>query len=338
MRYENVCIEGVDYVLSDKVVTSGWIEEQLDPVYQALNIDRGFIELHTGIKERRWWDDDFMPSDGASMAADKLLGSRSLPKSQVQVVVNTSLTKDYMEPATAAIIHHKIGLSSCAASFDVTNACLGFLNGMIIVANMIELQQIDTGLVVAAENFAPLCKATIDKLRGEPPSLRSFRENFVALTTGSGAVAMLLRHKSKSANGSKLVGGYGHSDTQHHALCVAQPNYVTARMTELLRAGIKTLALTAEGFWKELGWDLGMINKVFSHQVAEKHRLLALQALGVPPDLDYPVLYNLGNIGPVSAPISLALAMEVGVVNHGDRICLVGVGSGVSGLILGIEL
>ncbi len=83
---------------------------------------------------------------------ENALVAAQVDRSEIQCLINTSVCRDYIEPATASIVHNKLGLSQSAISFDVVNACLGFLNGMLLVANMIELGQIDTGMVVAAED------------------------------------------------------------------------------------------------------------------------------------------------------------------------------------------
>ena len=48
--------------------------------------------------------------------------------------------------------------------YDVSNACLGMLNGMVQVANLIELGQIRAGLVVGTEDSRSLVESTIDAL------------------------------------------------------------------------------------------------------------------------------------------------------------------------------
>jgi len=52
-------------------------------------------------------------------------------------------------------------------NFDVTNACLGFVNGMDFVGNMIERGQVDYGLVVDNESSRPLIEATIPRMLDE---------------------------------------------------------------------------------------------------------------------------------------------------------------------------
>lgn len=337
MRYENVCIEGMGYVIPDHVVTTAWLEEQIAPVYRALEIPLGYIERLTGIRERRWWPEGVRVSDASAQAGARALANTGIARDEIQCLINASVCRDYIEPATAAIVHHKLGLPSTAMSFDVVNACLGFLNGMVIIANMIELGQIDTGMVVAAEMPREGQLATIQSLLENPPSKEALRDNLASFTLGGASVAMILRRCDKSRAGKRLLGGYAHSDTAHHHLCVAQTTWMKTDSTRLLREGTKVIADAWKGFQAQMGWTNTMVNKIFSHQVSEPQRQVGLRALGLPDTIDYPTVSFLGNTASVAAPISMALGLETGFVNEGDKVVLFGVGSGISSIILGIQ-
>ncbi len=337
MRFENVCIEGMGYVIPEHIVTTAWLEEQIAPVYQALGIPVGFIERLTGIKEHRWWDDGVMVSDGAALAAKRALANTGVSRDEVQCIINTSVCRDYIEPATATIVHHKIGLPQSALNFDVVNACLGFLNGMLIVADMIELGHIDTGLVVAAESPREGQENTIRRLLEKTPERATIRDNLASFTLGAASVAMILRHKSKSQTGKHILGGAGYSNTAHCDLCVAQREWMRTNSSKLLDEGTHVVKKAWARFKAELGWETETVDKLFTHQISMPQRLVGLRAIGVPEHIDYPTLERLGNTGAVAAPLSLALGVENGFVQDGDKLALFGVGSGINSLVLGIQ-
>jgi len=343
MLYQNVCIEGMGYVLPERVVTSAWIEEQLAPLYRTLRIPIGRIEALTGIRERRWWEDGFKVSEGAATAGERAIADARIEKDKIQCLINASVTRDYVEPATAVIVHNKVGLSPTALNLDVSNACLGFLNGMVMVANMIELGQIEAGMVVAAENVRDGQLRTIERLVNMPEGTTpeqlnlAYRDNLATFTLGCGGVAMVLRNRSTSQTGKQLLGGTVYGHTQHHGLCVAQADWMRTNSTELLHEGMKVIALNWELFKKQMNWDAQSIDKLFTHQVSEKQRQIGLQILGLEERIDYPTLHTLGNIASVSAPISMAIGRENGFLDDGDHVCLLGVGSGVNSIILGIQ-
>lgn len=337
MFYRNVCIEGLGYRLPETVITSNWLEEQLAPLYHRLDILPGRIEDLTRIRERRWWDEGVAFSDAAAWAAQDALTRTGVQPGEVQVLVNTSVCRDYLEPATASIIHHKVGLPDTTPSFDLGNACLGFLNGMAVVADMIELGHIDTGLIVAGEGVRHAQEATLRRLLAPNADARMFYENMATLTLGSGSVAMILRHADRSRTGKRLLGGYTYSQTQFHDLCVAQPDWMRTDSTTLLHEGTRTTIAAFEGFSRKFGWSVESIDRVFTHQVSEKHRQYALRTIGFPDGIDYPTVTTLGNVAAAAAPLSMALALENGFLRDGDRAILVGVGSGISATIMGFQ-
>ena len=69
----------------------------------------------------------------------------------VGLLVNTSVSRDYLEPSTASIVSGNLGLADDCQNFDVANACLAFLNGMDIAGRMIERGEIEYALVVDGE-------------------------------------------------------------------------------------------------------------------------------------------------------------------------------------------
>ncbi len=252
-------------------------------------------------------------------------------------LVNASVCRDYIEPATAVIVHHKMGLPDSALNFDVTNACLGFINGMVLIGNMIELEQIDTGVVVASESPREGQLATIKRMLSNHISKDDIRDNLASFTLGGAAVAMVLRRKSKSKTGKRVLGGAAYSGTHNHELCVAQRDWMRTNSAALLQEGGKVVVEAWKLFQRELGWSAADIDKLFTHQISEPQRQYGLQVLGIRDGVDHPNLYTLGNTGAVAAPLCMAQGIEDGFVQDGDRVCLMGVGSGVNSIILGIQ-
>jgi 3-oxoacyl-[acyl-carrier-protein] synthase-3 len=76
---------------------------------------------------------------------------------------------------------------------------------------------------------------------------------------------------------------------------------------------------------------------VICHQVGSAHRKTVLDTIGVPLERDFSTFETLGNIGTVSVPITAAIAEEQGFLASGDRVALLGIGSGLNCLMLGIQ-
>jgi 3-oxoacyl-[acyl-carrier-protein] synthase III len=73
MRYGKVCVEAFGYELPQKVVTSQSLEERLAPVYEKVHRSFGRLELMTGIRERRVWEEGTPPSLPSTRAAEKAI-------------------------------------------------------------------------------------------------------------------------------------------------------------------------------------------------------------------------------------------------------------------------
>ena len=164
MQYQNVCIESLGYTLPDEVVTSDEIERRLEPLYRRLRLPEGRLEHMTGIRERRFWAPGTLPSDKSVESGNKAMEAVGIDRAYIGALIHASVCRDHLEPATACRVHHLLRLSPQCMIYDVSNACLGLLNGMIQIANMIELGQIRAGLVVGTESGRQLVEHTIESL------------------------------------------------------------------------------------------------------------------------------------------------------------------------------
>ena len=188
MLYQNVCLEAIAHTLPEEIVTSAEIEARLEPLYSRLRLPEGRLELMTGIQERRFWPRGMLPSEKSVETAQKVLQMSGLDRQHIGALVHGSVCRDFLEPATACGVHHRLALPSKCAVYDVSNACLGLLTGMIQVANMIELGQIRAGVVVGTESGRTLVESTIQYLNTEQSLTRnSIKNAFASLTIGSGS-------------------------------------------------------------------------------------------------------------------------------------------------------
>jgi len=347
MLYKNVRIEAFGYELPPCIVTSLSLEERLAPVYNRLNLAFGRLEMMSGIRERRFWNNGMPPSQTSTMATEKAIINSKIDKGDIECILHTSLSRDFLEPATAFLIHDSLGLSVTATLFDISNACLGFVNGIITLANMIELGQVKAGIVVASESSGHITDATINEILQDPDMTRArLKRSFASLTLGSGAVAVVLTHSSLSKCGHKIMGGTIRSASQHNDLCrIENDTYFFESDTHpsmrtdsegILRNGLVLADETWKAFGKELGWRNSDVDKVFCHQVTTVHQEQLLDTLKLDKSKGFSSVEYLGNVGPVSLPITLAIAIDEGTLDPGDNIAMLGIGSGLSSVMLGV--
>ncbi len=106
---------------------------------------------------------------------------------------------------------------------------------------------------------------------------------------------------------------------------------------QLMNAGVATGAETFTRFLDQAKWQRGDIDKTICHQVGVAHRKLLFESLGLDTGLDYSTFETLGNTGAAALPLTLALAVEAGHIQKGDRVAMLGIGSGINCQMLALE-
>ena len=164
MLFQHVAIAGLAHVDAPRRLSSDEINLRLKPTLDRLNIKTDVLKDIAGIHARRLWDEGMQASDAATLAAVKALADAGIDPDKVGLLVNTSVSRDYLEPSTASIVSGNLGLPDTCQNFDVANACLAFLNGMDIASRMIERGEIDYALVVDGETADLAYEKTVERL------------------------------------------------------------------------------------------------------------------------------------------------------------------------------
>jgi 3-oxoacyl-[acyl-carrier-protein] synthase III len=342
MKFKNVVIESFGYDISEKVVTSSEIESRLGVLYERLKLPEGRLELMTGISERRMWEPGTKPSDLSTKAAQSCLAKSQIKKEDIDLLIHSSVCRDFLEPATASVVHANLGLSRKAMIFDLSNACLGVINSIVVAANMIESGQIKTALIVSGENGGPLLESTIEALLQNPQIDRKSIKKYIAnLTIGSAATALLITHKSLSPNSPEILGGAVETDSSANHLCRGDGNTHSLIMEtdseELLKYGIELGKSTWQQARENLSWTNSDVDFVITHQVGTAHEKLSLVSLELNKTRTFKTYPFLGNTGSSALPVTLMMASERGELIKGDKIALLGIGSGLSSIMLGVK-
>ncbi len=343
MRIQSTVIDSIAYVSPPSVWSSEYIEQKLGPLYERLRLPEGRLELMTGIRERRFWDHAIRPSEASAEAGKEALKRSGIPTEEIEVCIHCSVSRDMLEPASASFAHRLIGLSPETQVFDVSNACLGFLNSLTILSAMIDAGQVRSGLVVSGENGRPLLERTIQLLLDGDFNRKTIKPYFANLTIGAGAVAAVVCHESMSPKGHRLCGGAYLADTSNNDLCQGDSNAeglgyeMQTDSEQMLHAGVNLAKRTWESFKSELSWANDSVDRVVCHQVGSAHQKLIFETLCLDTARDYSTFAEYGNTGSAALPLTLAKAAEEGFIEKGHRVGLLGIGSGLNCLMLGVE-
>jgi len=320
--FTNVGIDSVVHVDAPVRLTSAAIVERLRPALTRLGMRDDLLEEVAGIRERRIWDEPTPVASAAAMAGRKALDGCGIEADRIGVLISTSVSRDYIEPSTASVVHGKLGLPTTCRNFDVGNACLAFIDGMDLAGRMIEYGEIEAALIVNGESSNEVISRTIDRLNGPDATAEQFRAEFASLTLGSGATAMVL-----SRNGThRYLGGVTRAATEFSHLCRGTMERMVTDTRILLEEGLKLAARTFEA----ARWDPADFDEFAIHQVSAVHTTSLMGLLGLDPAKVLTIFGEHGNVGPASVPMVLSKLDELGRLRPGHRVALMGIGSGLN--------
>ncbi|RMI13038.1 3-oxoacyl-ACP synthase III [Cellulomonas triticagri] len=332
-RFENVSLLSVASHLPSRTTTSAEIQERLAPTLRRLRLPRTVLERVAGVHARRTWAPDEDVDDGTVAAGTRALAEAGVAPGDVGLLINTSVTRKHLEPSVAVRLHHGLGLGSAAVNFDIANACLGFINGLTLAATMIEAGQVRYALVVDGEDADDITEHTVDRLLGPDVTRDDVMQEFATLTLGSGSAAAVLGRTDENPGGHRLRGGITRAGTQHHGLCVGNPDAMVTDARALLDGGLELVVdawRDAEPDWRWSGMD-----RYITHQVSRVHTDAIVKAVGLDRKRVPTTFGHLGNVGPASVP--LTLVEEQDSLRAGDRVLLMGVGSGINTAMLELQ-
>ena len=318
-------IWSVARVEAPEVVTSAWIDEQLAETYDRIGVRPGLLASIAGIEERRWWPSNTCFDDAAAQAGALALSQAGIDANEVDLLISSSVCKHHLEPSVACAVHYRLGLSPTCLNFDLGNACLGFMNAMSVAAMAIETGMAKTVLIVDGEGSRQTQDSTIARLRQPTTTVEDVFNEFASLTLGSGAAAMVMGGPRDGAH--RYLGGISRAATSHHELCVGDLDTMKTDTAGLLTAGLD-LARDAFDAALAMNWQWTDCDYYVMHQVSKVHTQKLCERLGVDQTrvpLTYPTF---GNMGPAAVPFTLAtIAADV---RDGERVLLMGIGSGLN--------
>jgi 3-oxoacyl-[acyl-carrier-protein] synthase-3 len=330
MLFQHVAIAGLAHIDAPRRLSSDEINARLKPTLDRLGIKTDVLQDVAGIHARRLWDGAVLASDAATLAGVKALADAGIDPDKVGLLVNTSVSRDYLEPSTASIVSGNLGLGDECQNFDVANACLAFLNGMDIASRMIERGEIDYALVVDGETADLAYEKTLERMARAETTEEDFRNELATLTLGSGAAAMVLARAELAPGAPRYRGGVTRAATQWNKLCRGNLDGMVTDTRTLLIEGVKLAQKTFIAARQALGWVAGEMDEFVIHQVSKVHTAAFVKAMGIDPKKVLTIFGEHGNIGPASVPIVLSKLRELGRLKKGDRIALLGIGSGLN--------
>lgn len=286
-----------------------------------------WIVSRTGIRERRVADPGDTSVSLGVQAARKALDRAGLTAGDIDLVLFSSTTPDYLLPASACLVQQHLGATK-AGAFDVGAACSGFICALATAAQFVQSGACKRVLVVCAETltrfvdwkdrstcilFGDGAAAVVVEGRADQPGLLSF-------TLGSrGDVDKML-----------VIEGGGAARPATAGTVAAGDHVIRMRGNEIFKLAVRNMAQTCRDALAKANVPLDAIKTVIPHQ-ANKRILDATQEhLGFPRERMFVNVDRFGNTGAASIPIALCEHLAQTPAQPGDHFLFVAFGGGLT--------
>jgi 3-oxoacyl-[acyl-carrier-protein] synthase-3 len=124
-------------------------------VIEAIDSSDEWIQQRSGIKQRRWANDEETVQMMSVAASRKALEHAGIDAAQIDAVVVATVSHMFQTPAVATAIAHELGTNRPAA-FDISAACAGFCHGIALASDMVRGGSSKHVLVIGVEKLSDL--------------------------------------------------------------------------------------------------------------------------------------------------------------------------------------
>jgi 3-oxoacyl-[acyl-carrier-protein] synthase-3 len=346
--YNNVFIKRIDYIIpgvnkelsGTRVLTSEIEERAMSAISRTpFKVPDNFIRFYTNVMERYFWKDDVRLEEECR----KLLGrcrDEKVDFSKIKLPIYAALTKEIIEPSTMIRIMKGFPFPKEAMPFDISNACLGMANAVVMIANAVNSGQTEQGLAIGFEDSRQVTLDTLKDLQEHYTANKDkqhLRLNTPSLTLGSGALSIVV---GSDGGMCKIKGYVSLSDASCADLCIGRRHkdkiLIQTKAEKLERNGVMIVKESVRRAMELFGWS--RVNFAVTHQVGRSHQRNAEENLrDICDNCSYTTFEKYGNMGTLSMPFTLAKAYEEGLIKKGGRALAIGFGSGLVSCVLGLE-
>lgn len=196
-QFNNIKITGVATAVPTEVVKVESFANRFGADYIAK-----FTES-TGVKEFRRTAEHQTASDLCFAAAEEIIAKKSIDRTEIELLIFIAHSVDYRRPATACVLHKRLGLQKDCAAFDINLGCSAFVYGLQTACSMMASSDISKALLLVGESLTKMVNP---------------RDKSVAMLFGDGGAAILLE---KTAVGESSIRGLLKSDGTGYRAIIA---------------------------------------------------------------------------------------------------------------------
>ncbi|MDK3837005.1 ketoacyl-ACP synthase III [Staphylococcus pseudintermedius] len=302
----NVGIKGFGAYAPDRVIDNAYFESYLDTSDE-------WISQMTGVKERRWADENQDTSDLAYEASIRAIEDAGIDAQDIDMVIVATSTGDHRFPTVANMLQQRLGLGK-VASMDQLAACSGFMYGIITARSFVLSGEYQNVLVVGADKLS---------------KITDLNDRSTAILFGDGAGAVIIGEVSENRGilsyelGSDGVGGkYLYQDQE--------TNFIRMNGREVFKFAVRVMGESSQRAVEKANLGPDDINMFIPHQANIRIMESARQRLNLPKEKMSVSVDKYGNTSAASIPLSVKQELENGSIKDDDVVVFVGFGGGLT--------
>lgn len=316
----SVGIVGTGSYMPEKVLTNADLEKFVDT-------NDEWIVSRTGIKERHVAEPGTPVSELCYQAALRALEDAKVSPEELDLIIVTTITPDYVFPATAGLVAERLGAKK-AAAFDLQAACTGFLYGVTTGAQFIATGMYKTALVIGGETLSKIL---------------NWEDRGTCILFGDGAGAAVLQpvedgygflgyELGTDGSGGKLLSMPAGGSMHPASFETIENKMHTIHMAgnEVFKFAVRIMGETALKALDKAGLQKEDIDCLIPHQANIRIVDSAVKRLGINPEKVVINLDRYGNMSAASIPVALDEAARGGRLKYGDILVMVGFGAGLT--------
>lgn len=149
--FHNTSIKGIYTIVPPKVID---IDSELDTIYKGDKKGLERIKKVIGLQTRHIAEKHITASDLGLQAAQRLLESLNVKKESIDALIFVTQSPDYFCPASACYLQGKLGLSQSCLSFDINQACAGYLYGLYVAHSLCDSGGANRVLLIVGDTLS----------------------------------------------------------------------------------------------------------------------------------------------------------------------------------------
>lgn len=316
-------ISGIGAYLPETVVTTNELMHEVNS--RKFGVPESFLERASGIVQRRFSDDRESISYQAVQASVAAIQDAGIDPKDLDWVLFCGIHRDLYEPSQAHDIQAKLGAIN-ASALDISNACIGLLNGLQIASAFIKAGSAENVLVCTGERPSALTKEIMRQLRISSDK-QIFKKLLGAFTVGDSGGAFVV---SKSHNQEGCIYDKFLTASEYKDLCYIKSSdkgvEFEMRMAELSSVMIDLHKRLINQTYESTGWTPSTVDRIYCHQIGAKPHI-KLSKVSKQPVEKLPKTYDMfGNL----TSATFAVNMYLNPPKKGEKVLLLGAGSGAT--------